>query len=150
MSDPETPGTAVKGLPAPAKAEAFLATLAKTGNVTLSAEAAGVGRETVYRWRRDSEDFAGAWDEANTLGTDALEDEAVTRAVAGKSDTLLIFMLKARRPEKFKERSATEHTGLGGGPIQLQPVPPDLSKVDSHELARLYREKIAPAGSDEP
>ena len=29
-------------------------------------------------------------------------------------DTLLIFMLKARRPEKFKERTSTEHSGSVG------------------------------------
>ena len=40
-------------------------------------------------------------------GTDGLEDEAVRRAKNG-SDTLLIFMLKARRPEKFKERYSSE------------------------------------------
>jgi hypothetical protein len=36
-------------------------------------------------------------------GTDALEDEALRRA-KDKSDTLLIFLLKARRPEKYKDR----------------------------------------------
>ena len=28
-----------------------------------------------------------------------------------KSDTLLIFLLKARRPEKYKDRVSTEHSG---------------------------------------
>jgi hypothetical protein len=65
------------------------------------------------------------------LGTDALEDEAVRRAYHGNdrpvtfqgkvtdtfkeySDNLLMFMLKARRPDKFKERfenkSSIEHS----------------------------------------
>jgi hypothetical protein len=34
-------------------------------------------------------------------GTDALEDVAVDRAIAG-SDTLLMFLLRARRPEKYR------------------------------------------------
>jgi hypothetical protein len=39
-----------------------------------------------------------------------LEDEALRRA-KDKSDTLLIFLLKARRPEKYKDRISTEHSG---------------------------------------
>lgn len=87
-----------------------------------SCEMAGLPRSTVYDWRHADQAFAQAWDAALELGTDALEDEAVRRAYHGTdkpvyqggkqvgtvrefSDTLLIFMLKARRPEKFKERS---------------------------------------------
>jgi hypothetical protein len=33
------------------------------------------------------------------------------------SDTLLIFLLKGLRPEKYRERF--EHSGAGGGPLQL-------------------------------
>ena len=36
------------------------------------------------------------------------------------SDTLLIFLLKAKRPEIYRERF--EHTGKGGGPIQVKKV----------------------------
>ncbi len=41
-------------------------------------------------------------------GTDVLEDEAVRRALAG-SDTLLMFLLRARRPEKCRENVRVEH-----------------------------------------
>ncbi len=47
-----------------------------------------------------------------------LEDAAVERAIKEKSDTMIIFLLKSRRKEKYAER--TEHTGKGGGPITLQ------------------------------
>ena len=40
-------------------------------------------------------------------------------AVRKYSDTLLIFMLKARRPEKYRERANVELTGQGGGPVEL-------------------------------
>jgi AcrR family transcriptional regulator len=90
-------------------------------SVAAAAKRAGVGRSTAYEWRSADADFAKAWDEAIEAGTDVLEDEAVRRAVEGTdepvfyqgmvcgavrrySDTLLIFMLKARRPEKFKDR----------------------------------------------
>jgi hypothetical protein len=51
----------------------------------------------MYKHRGNSEAFAGAWDDAVETGTDELEDEAFRRAKED-SDTLLIFMLKARRP----------------------------------------------------
>lgn len=34
------------------------------------------------------------------------------------SDTLMVLLLKAHRPEKFKDRVASELSGPGGGPIQ--------------------------------
>jgi hypothetical protein len=47
---------------------------------------------------------------------DCLEGEAV-RGAKDHSNTLLIFLLKARRKEKYAERQ--EHTGKDGGPITL-------------------------------
>jgi hypothetical protein len=105
---------------------AFLDSLAESANVTWACKATRVPRATVYEWREADPKFAKAWDEATELGTDALEDEAIRRGHAGVdkpvyqggekvgvvreySDTLLIFMLKARRPEKFKERAQLEH-----------------------------------------
>ena len=88
----------------------FLASLAEGNSIARAAGDAGIGRTTAYEWREVDEAFAKAWDDAVETGTDSLEDEAVRRAKAG-SDTLLIFMLKARRPEKFKERTSTELSG---------------------------------------
>jgi hypothetical protein len=59
---------------------------------------------TAYDWRKADADFAKAWDAALEAGTDVLEDIALQRAKL-QSDTLIIFLLKARRPEKYKERS---------------------------------------------
>ncbi len=87
-----------------------------------------------YNWRKGDEAFATAWDEALDAGTDALEDEAVRRAHEGVeepvfyqgeevarvrkySDNLLMFLLKGRRPERFRER--TEISGPGGGPVRV-------------------------------
>ena len=105
---------------------AFLDALAESANVTWACKAAKIPRRTAYEWREADPKFAKAWEEAVDLGTDALEDEAIRRGHAGVdkpvyqggekvgvvreySDTLLIFMLKARRPEKFKERAQIDH-----------------------------------------
>jgi AcrR family transcriptional regulator len=112
----------------------FLETLSETGHVTKSAAAAGIPRRTVYNWRRDDEGFRQQWDEAAELGTDALVDEAVRRGKDGTlrpvyqrgkevgtirefSDTLLIFLLKARRPE-YRDTARVQVAGDPVNPIQ--------------------------------
>ena len=91
--------------------ERFLALLSETGNVTYAAAGAGVSRFTVYKYRHASADFAARWEAARELGIDGLEDVARERART-MSDTLLIFMLKAARPEKYRERIETRTVTL--------------------------------------
>lgn len=119
------------------KRRAFLAAYAESGNVTRAAEIAEVNRSMHYDWLAAdplyAEDFRAAEDQAG----DRLEQEARRRAVEGVaepiyyqgvrvgavqkySDTLLIFLLKGARPEKYKDRAAHEHTGAHGGPIAIE------------------------------
>ncbi len=109
----------------PEKDAAFLDTLRDGASVSASCLAAAYGRASVYEWREADEAFKAAWDDAADEGTDRMEDEAYRRAVRGTtkpvfqggkrvgevqefSDTLMIFMLKGRRPEKFKDRSTVD------------------------------------------
>jgi len=62
---------------------AFLAALSINGNVTLSAEKAGIDRVTAYRWREKHPAFAVQWDEALEESADRLEAEARRRAELG-------------------------------------------------------------------
>lgn len=99
----------------------FLAALALTGNVTKAAKAVKKDRATVYRYRKESKEFAQMWDEAMEEAADLLESEARRRAVTGTlepvfhkgvkvgavrkySDTLLIFLMKGARPDKYADR----------------------------------------------
>jgi hypothetical protein len=118
--------------------EAFLATLAETCNVSEAARAAKIGRRTAYEWRDDDPSFATAWDQAEQEAADKLEREAWRRAVEGTdkpvtfqgmitatykeySDRMLELLLKAHRPDKFKERVANEHSGA----VTLNVLPED-------------------------
>lgn len=94
----------------PKAREAFITALREGLSINGACAAARIGRSTAYEWRADDKAFAAEWDAAVEDGTDCLEDEAVRRAKA-QSDTLLIFLLKARRPDKYKDRQAVEHTG---------------------------------------
>ena len=88
--------------------EVFLRTLARCGTVEMAAQAAGVNRATAYRHRKTDKDFAGLWDHALESGTDLLEQMAIKRAME-HSDVLLLALLKARRPDVYKDRQHIEH-----------------------------------------
>ncbi len=121
----------------PKRERQFLDALAEGLSVTGAAARVKLGRSTVYEWRDTDSDFATAWDKAIEAGTDILEDEARRRAyerveepvhyqgervdtIRRYSDTLLIFMLKGRRPGKFRDNAAVEVTGTDGGPLTLE------------------------------
>ena len=108
---------------------AFLAALARSANVRLSASAACISRKTAYEHREKDAAFAAAWDTALEEACDLLEAEARRRAVEGVddgvwykgkkvgklirySDTLLIFLLKAHRPEKYRENARHENWNI--------------------------------------
>jgi hypothetical protein len=106
----------------------FLGALEVSGNISAAARRAGVGRATAYRHRQAEPEFRSGWDEALEVATDALEDEARRRAVEGWEEpvfqggqevgrirkydsTLLIFLLKAHRPEVYRDNAAVQHSG---------------------------------------
>jgi len=102
--------------PTPEKADKLLEALAAGATITDACAAEGIGRSTYYEWREACPAFAERADSALDAGTDTLEEVARKRAVDG-SDTLLIFLLKGRRPEKFRERYTVEG---GDKPIEIQ------------------------------
>lgn len=102
----------------------FLEGLAAGMTVDDAAIGANSSRSQVYRWRKAHPDFAALWSEAYTIGASALEAAAQKRAVDGTrrpvfhqgevcghtteySDVLLMFLLKARDPERFCDRTRT-------------------------------------------
>src|SRR4051794_31328153 len=110
----------------PKKEEAFFDALRDGRSISAACLEAGITRSSAYLWRESDPQFKAKWNECVEEGTDRLEDEAIRRARDGTekpvyqggvlvgttreySDTLLIFMLKARRPQKFRDRVA-----LGG------------------------------------
>lgn len=95
----------------PKKGERLLAKLREGESVASACRAQRISRQTYYTWLKEDPDFAAAARDAIEIGTDLLEDEAKRRAVGlSGSDTLLIFLLKARRPDKYRERHTVDVT----------------------------------------
>jgi len=96
----------------------FLEILGATCNVTLAAKGAGIDRLTAYNHYNRLPDFAAQWDDAKEAAVELLEAEAWQRA-RKVSDTLIIFLLKAHKPAKYRERyeveSKVEHSGTVNG-----------------------------------
>lgn len=103
------------------KKRAFLKALSEGMSISGSCAQASLSKRTIYDWRKADQAFAADWDQALDAGADALEDIATQRAVGWKkpiydgkgeitgyehshSDTLMIFMLKGRRPSKYAPR----------------------------------------------
>ncbi len=99
---------------------AFLEALAAGDTVSAALKSSAWGRTEAYKHRRTDPKFAKAWAAAEDEGTDLLIREARRRAVEGVektifykgtpigreinySDTLLIFLLKSRRPYEYDD-----------------------------------------------
>jgi hypothetical protein len=91
-------------------------TFASTAQSTSLAKQAGIDRSTVYDHRNSDPEFAAAWEAAKEDALDLLEATAHKRAHS-TSDTLLIFLLKAGRPAKYREIIYNRHGGEDGGPV---------------------------------
>jgi len=79
----------------------------ETGTVSAACRRAKVGRSTWYEWIEKDPAFAATVRDAKEDVADDLEGEAVKRA-KDSSDTLLIFLLKSLRPDKFREAQKLE------------------------------------------
>jgi hypothetical protein len=102
----------------------FLDAFSRTANVTASAQAASIDRSSVYTARDRDPEFRQAWDRAEEEALDRLEAAAWQLALADHNPTLVIFLLKARKPTVYGEnapgfRNRLELTGAEGGPVQV-------------------------------
>ena len=108
----------------------FLACFAASGSVLKAARWSKIHRQSHYVWMAQP-DYQRAFEATQLHAARMLEDEAVRRAHDGVkkpirykgriiafdteySDTLLIQLLKANNPEKFRERTDTRITGPDG------------------------------------
>lgn len=104
----------------------FLESFRQHGNVSRACRDINLSRATLYVWKEHDADFMMLYEVAEVEATERLEEAAYLRAVVGTaqqtpiyhqgaqidtvtkteySDTLLIFLLKARAPGKYRENA---------------------------------------------
>ena len=140
----------------------FLKTLAQSMNVMLSCKAAAVTRASAYAERHRSTVFRKQWDQAIKEALELLEASAWQRASRGimepiwmkdedgkpvkvdqvpkYSDVLLMFLLKAHNPAKYRETFRQEISGPEGAPIEVTQTPTiSQERIDQALLWRADR-----------
>ncbi len=136
------------------------------GNVSRACEVVGIDRSTPYtaQWQDDDE-FQELLRMAEGMAADHLEAEAIRRAYEGVtepvgfyrgspsayvqkySDTLLIFLLKGARPDKYADRHRLEHSGrvdTGVLAVSSGDVDPELWAT----LAKRQQASVSPNGGN--
>ena len=109
----------------PEKDNRFFDEFSRTAKITAAAQLAGYSRSTVYKYYHEDPEFAKRWVDAEKTSTEHLEEALYNRAVFGTtriepivykgkiifereiteySDTAAIFLLKARNPDKYREK----------------------------------------------
>lgn len=124
------------GIAKPGWQDIFLATLAEMPNIRRACQRAGISRGHAYLTRDQDPEFAKRWRSALKDSLELLEEEAWRRAQLGTakpvfqqgelvghvqefSDTLMIFLLKAHKPKKYREVKQLMHSSPTGGPVEM-------------------------------
>ncbi len=115
----------------------FLEAFREHGNVTWASRQAGLPyRTVVYEWQEHDNEFAAAFRDAEIEATEVMEAEGHRRGFLGVekpifhqgvivghvqeySDNLLMFMLKARNPEKYRDNNG--QGGMSQPPVKVYP-----------------------------
>lgn len=85
------------------KKREFLESFIECADVLETAKAIGIHRNSHYYWLKTDPDYAEAFALADSMATSTLEGVAFKRA-KDQSDTLLIFLLKARNRDKYGDK----------------------------------------------
>lgn len=92
----------------------------------------GVSRESVYKWAKEHPEFSDALTAARAASAAWWEERSVELA-SGKegagNPTMIVFGLKNRVADEWRDSNRTEITGANGGPIETK-------DVSATELAR--------------
>lgn len=106
----------------------FLKAYAQIGVISVAAKAAQVKLSWVYRWKKDPK-FIKKMDRAFEQFVDMIEYAAINRGLE-KSDTLLLNVLRANRPEKYGPKIDLKNRIELDEPVQLIFSPAEVGEAD--------------------
>lgn len=108
----------------------FMDKLKESVSINVAAKAAGISRNTAYRWRHQVTNFADEWDDIISGKMEDLECDVYERATKGAikdvyyrgeivgqqrepSDQLAMFFLKANKPDVYDRANSITIEGEG-------------------------------------
>lgn len=130
------------------KQDSFLTAYVQCGTLSGAQRISGVSRHNHQFWKTSDPAYATRFEEAHETAVDNAEEALRKRGIEGVlepvfyqgevcgqirkySDACLIFYLKGRRGDVFRER--TEISGPNGGPVQVE----DLSGIPTAQLEQM-------------
>jgi hypothetical protein len=119
------------------------------GIVSSACNASGISRDTYYRWRKESEEFATACDEASEHTGDFVESQLLG-LIRDKDTAATIFYCKTKlRHRGYSEKMEHEHYGNRGKDSILQDVTHSLNDEDQGILNRYFEKRLNTASSND-
>lgn len=93
----------------------------------------GISRTTFYEYRKKYSAFAKALKNGKEVVDFAVENALLKKALAGDV-TAMIFWLKNRQRDKWRDKQDHEITGKDGGPIETSVLTPEERQARINEL----------------
>ena len=121
----------------------FLRAYEKKGLYHRSAEVAGLTAKELEELLKEDPAFKEEFEISKQRFTEGLEDVAVTKAKAGESDSLLQFLLRANKPEKYNPSVGMNVAGSAGARVMLMFSEGELTEEERKLLDKtIPREEI--------
>lgn len=117
--------------------------LAQGHSVTAFAGQIGIARSTVFKWAEEHPEFSDALKVGQAKAT-AFWERVLAKVASegGGNATAAIFGLKNRAADDWSDKTVTEHTGKGGGPIQTEELSAtEVGRRIAFVLAQAVREQ---------
>src|SRR2546428_824250 len=119
----------------PQRRETLLKALEAGHTYKAACASAGLSEDAFARYRAEYADFADDVRQAEAKAAIRLVGQILE---AGDKDwRALAWWLERRFPEEWRRKSRTIQTGVDGGPITMQELPFDLTKLTDQEFADL-------------
>ena len=99
----------------------IIGSMAAGADVVMAAQVNGVSKSTIYNHREKDQAFADAMDEQRAKIDQEVVESLLAEAKAGNV-TAMIFWLKNRRSDEWRDRRQHEITGADDGPVVIRQI----------------------------
>lgn len=107
----------------PSYCDAVIEFMAEGYSLSAFAGSIGVAYSTAKLWEQQHEDFSAAVKAGRAKAVYWWEQRGRQIAMGGDGNpTAVIFGLKNRAPDEWRDKTETELTGPDGGPVQIQKI----------------------------